>query len=256
MPTIDRGGVRIHADVVDGAGTPVLLHTGGGGDSSMWHEAGYVRGLAGRPLILFDHRGRGASGRPSGIEAHLMEHYVEDVVAMVDHLGHDRFVFVGYSGGGEVGYALAARHEPRLAGLATIDAWDEPLGDAEETARFAEAVRADGMGRVVRGLQDEEPDLPEWFAAQMLATDPEMFATSLEAWARWQGSWTVAPRIRVPVVLVGAALDEGTAHAIEAFAARIPDHWLVVERGVGHAGLFARSDLVLGALEPFIGRFD
>ena len=44
MPEVVRDGVRLHyADV--GSGPAVFFHTGGGGDGTMWHTAGYLDAL-------------------------------------------------------------------------------------------------------------------------------------------------------------------------------------------------------------------
>ncbi len=65
MPFLDRGPVRIRYEVI-GTGPAVVLHTGAGGDSRLWQDAGYVKGLAGFRLILMDHRGRGHAADPTG----------------------------------------------------------------------------------------------------------------------------------------------------------------------------------------------
>ena len=81
MAFVDSGGIRIHYEV-EGDGVPILLHTGAGGDLGMWRQAGYPRGLDGTRVILMDHRGHGASDRPSWIDQHAMERYVGDVLAV------------------------------------------------------------------------------------------------------------------------------------------------------------------------------
>lgn len=256
MPFIERDGTTVYTEVVEGEGTPVFLHTGGGGDSSMWREAGYVDGLAGRKLILFDHRGHGRSGRPQGADAHLMERYVDDVVAVLDHLEITRCSFVGYSAGGSIGYALAGRDPSRLRCLTTIDAWDEPDPDPVGELQRVAAIRADGMERLLRELRDDEPVIPPWFEQQMRDTDVEMFALLLAAWTHWPGDWAAAPDVSVPTLMIGAALHDEAAGAITAFAARFPSGRIVIERGVGHVGLFVRSELVLRSLLPFLDSFD
>jgi len=46
MTYVDSGGLRLfYSD--SGSGPPVLWHTGGCGDSTMWQTAGYVTGLPG-----------------------------------------------------------------------------------------------------------------------------------------------------------------------------------------------------------------
>src|SRR5438046_4911378 len=116
MPFVDSSGVRIYFEVT-GTGFPVVLHTGGGGDGTMWEQGGYVEGLDGFRCVLIDHRGHGRSDKPQGVENHLMERYVDDVLAVLDALQIERAAFWGYSAGSWVGYALAAAHPERVACL-------------------------------------------------------------------------------------------------------------------------------------------
>ncbi|MDP8911750.1 MAG: alpha/beta hydrolase, partial [Actinomycetota bacterium] len=75
MSTFVRAGVRLAYDVA-GAGFPVILHTGAGGDSRMWRHAGYVDALRDFRGVLSDHRGHGESARPRCLEAHRFAEYV------------------------------------------------------------------------------------------------------------------------------------------------------------------------------------
>ena len=98
MRSFEHDGLRLAYDVV-GEGLPVILHTGAGGDSRMWRDAGYVDALDDYMVVLFDHRGHGASDTPADARGYLPEHHAADVVALADHLGLDRFAFWGYSAG-------------------------------------------------------------------------------------------------------------------------------------------------------------
>jgi pimeloyl-ACP methyl ester carboxylesterase len=71
VPYVDSGGLRLFYEV-SGSGLPVLWHTGGCGDSTMWAAAGYIAALPGYRHILFDHRGHGRSGGPPTIAGHQM----------------------------------------------------------------------------------------------------------------------------------------------------------------------------------------
>ena len=254
MPTIGHGDGAIHYET-EGSGPVLVLHTGAGGDLSMWRTAGYVDGLRGRRLVLIDHRGHGASGRPRGVDNHGIDAYVEDVLRVVDDLGVDRFSMFGYSDGAALAYRLAARHPdrvPAIVGLGAVGAKGATLGDRVERAS---RIRVEGPDAVVRSLREAEPSLPDWFAEQIRSTDGDMFALELEGWASWAGPWAEFPMIHAAtLVIVGELEDDdlGTS-AIDARAAAsaLSDGRSAVLPGIGHGMAFVRSDLVL----PHVGAF-
>lgn len=255
MGSVDSAGVRIHYEV-EGQGPPLILHTGGGGTLEMWRMAGYTAGLAGRQLILMDHRGRGASDRPTDLAQHRIDAYVDDVLAVADAAGAPRFSFFGYSGGATIGYRLAAHHPDRVGTLVGLGTVGPPSGENDDALALAAQIRAEGSESLVRLLRDGEPDIPEWFADQMRGTDPQMFALSLEAWTAWGGPWTEFANVGAPTLLVVGALedngDEAGVHAAEA-AATLPDGKAVIIPDLGHAMVFVRSDLVLPHVLEFLG---
>jgi 3-oxoadipate enol-lactonase len=66
-------------------------------------------------VVAFDHRGHGAGIRTRG--PFRLEDCADDVVAMADAIGLDRFVVLGYSMGGAIAQLLWRRHGDRLTGL-------------------------------------------------------------------------------------------------------------------------------------------
>ena len=146
MTMIDHSGVRIHYEV-NGDGPPLILHTGGGGDLEMWRAAGYPAGLTDRRLILIDHRGHGASGKPHDIEQHRVDRYVDDVLAVADDLDVATFPFFGYSAGATVGYRLAATHPDRVAAVIGLGAVGTEGSDGRDDLEFAAKVRGTSKAR-------------------------------------------------------------------------------------------------------------
>src|SRR4051794_35255926 len=99
MPYASNGGVRIHYHLDgNGAGPPLVLQHFFGGSVEDWHDAGYVAALGGDyRLILIDARGHGLSDKPRDPDAYAFARMADDVVAVLDDLGHDRAHFYGYS---------------------------------------------------------------------------------------------------------------------------------------------------------------
>src|SRR3954468_6774370 len=116
-----RGGVALWY-TVSGAGRPVVLHTGGGGDSDMFVSAGYTDALVngGYQVVCFDHRGHGRSDKPLTREEHATSEepargeYVGGVVGLLDVFDVPTAAFVGYSQGMDIAIALAASHPERV----------------------------------------------------------------------------------------------------------------------------------------------
>jgi pimeloyl-ACP methyl ester carboxylesterase len=235
MKFFERDGLRLAYDVI-GEGFPIVLHTGAAGDSRMWLDAGYVDGLAGFQVILFDHRGHGASAVPDDPRGYVVEHHVADVVALANHLGLPRFAFWGYSAGARIGYQLAAS-EPRLvAALIALGTVDGDGADPDEWLEDARIVRAQGLGPVL----DTEA-IPQSLRDNLLTTDREVLARGFECFAGWT-PWPLFPKIEAPTLIVAGELeDEGCVVA----ASRMPAGRAVILPGLGHLGAFAQSSAVL-----------
>lgn len=253
MPYVESAGVPIYYEVV-GEGFPVVLHTGGGGDGSMWEQGGYVAGLEGFQRILLDHRGHGRSGKPTEIEAHRKERYVADVIAVLDALGIERAAFWGYSGGAAVGYALAAAHPERIAAFVAQGAIGEGDDDTPENQaaiqEMAQAARKCGVGAFVEDAF-KEGDVPQWFMEQMRSTEGEMFALQVLGSMTWHGPWSVLGDIRCPVLMLVGELEDPEGDNPRA-ASQIANARCVTFPRLGHLGAYVRSDLALEHAVPFL----
>jgi pimeloyl-ACP methyl ester carboxylesterase len=107
-------GVRLHYSI-DGAGPPVILLHGFGGNSNLnWRLPGMTARLAKtRQVIALDSRGHGKSGKPRGISAYGLEQ-VEDVHRLMDYLHLQQADLVGYSMGGMEVMKFITLHPERV----------------------------------------------------------------------------------------------------------------------------------------------
>ena len=107
---VDTGDVRLHA-VIGGDGPPLLLIHGWPGS---WYYWRLVMPALARDfeVIAVDQRGIGLSDKPE--EGYDTGTLANDLVGLMDALGHERFAVVGVDTGMLIGYALAADHPDRV----------------------------------------------------------------------------------------------------------------------------------------------
>src|SRR5919199_200586 len=119
---IDTGALRQHA-VTGGDGPPLLLVHG-------WPQTWYAWRLVMPALardfsvVAPDQRGIGLSGKPLG--GYDPGTLADDLVALMDALGHQRFAVVGTNTGLPIGYGLAADHPDRVERVALAEAPGPP----------------------------------------------------------------------------------------------------------------------------------
>lgn len=180
MPFIDSGGRRLYVQTHGhGPGLPLLLLHGAGSNAATWWQQ-LPAFSAGRTCVTMDLRCFGRSAAPMDEFRH--EHFVADVLAVLDQLGLARVAVLGQSLGGMVGLRLALQHGARVAAFI---ACDSPLGidhPAITDALERRALRADAETL-------EQRALGAWF----LQRDPERAALYAQINAFNPGTHSVAP---------------------------------------------------------------
>jgi pimeloyl-ACP methyl ester carboxylesterase len=103
-----KDGMRIAYDVT-GAGPALVLIHGAGKTRKDWHKSGYVKLLAQDfKVITLDIRGSGESGTALEVSDFSIQKICDDVLAVADANGAERFAIWGYSFGGNVARYLGA----------------------------------------------------------------------------------------------------------------------------------------------------
>jgi len=111
-------GVRFHV-VIGGKGRPLLLVHGW---PQTWYQWRLVMPALAQnfEVIAVDQRGIGLSDKPeSGYDVGAQ---ANDMVALMEALGHRRFAMIGFDTGMPIGYALATDHPERLERLVVGEA--------------------------------------------------------------------------------------------------------------------------------------
>lgn len=120
IPTAD--GVEI-ACVTGGEGPPLLLLHGHPQTRAIWHKV--APALAGHfTLVIADLRGYGDSSKPAGDAEHRLyakRTMADDMLAVMRHLGHQRFSVLAHDRGARVAHRLAADHPQTVRRLVLLD---------------------------------------------------------------------------------------------------------------------------------------
>ncbi|MEX2445982.1 MAG: alpha/beta fold hydrolase [Dehalococcoidia bacterium] len=265
MPHLDLDdGFRLYFEVhgppvgAPGAGHPVVLAHGAGGNAMSWWQQ--VPALVDRyPVITFDHRGFGRSHDIEDGPGRLA--FGPDLRALLDHLGAGPVHFVAHSMGGRTAFALYVRDPGRIVSLAYSGTNGGVVDDRYRALR--QQLEADGvlagtlLSRAVReGFVEEHPTAYHLYRqirglnprrpADFLAQGTRPRNTARSAATRLAASglpilWLVGEHDRVvhrDLIAVSHDLTPGSRFE------EIP--------GAGHSAYFERPDAWNAALRTFL----
>lgn len=178
MPSLNLSPVRLYYRLEGRAGRPrlVLLHPVGA-DHSLF-DAVVPLLLPHYQVLRLDLRGHGGSSTPDG-EGYRVEQLADDVLALCDHLGWDRFAVCGVSLGGMTAMQIALQAPRRVQALIACSAsprMPEPPGGGWD-ARIA-AARAHGVAAQAAGMAER------MFSPDYQATEPAAIGTFISAFER------------------------------------------------------------------------
>ncbi|MFO1079318.1 MAG: alpha/beta hydrolase [Reyranellaceae bacterium] len=235
----------------------VILHHGLGTNAEMW--ASWLPVLATRHRVVrFDMRGAGRSSRLPAGEPLSLERFRDDLLAVADAAGANRFHLIGESFGGTVALFTAATARERLLSVTTIasphrgatmrilDGWQE-LSDAPESLR-AWSQRMMGW----RFRDDAVPPAAwDWFRAVQDETDPA-FVRGLAALVR---PLDLGPRLAgldLPVLLLAPDSSPFVeAQLVSELHGLLPNSALQVFAGTKHGLAFSHGE---ACAQVFVGR--
>ncbi|HVN52025.1 MAG TPA: alpha/beta hydrolase, partial [Acidimicrobiales bacterium] len=86
-----------------------------------WRQQLAAASAAGYRAVAPDQRGYGGSSRPEAVTDYDIHHLTGDLVALLDHLGVERAVFVGHDWGGFVVWQMPLLHPDRVAGVVGVN---------------------------------------------------------------------------------------------------------------------------------------
>jgi pimeloyl-ACP methyl ester carboxylesterase len=180
MPAYEKGPVRIHYEEV-GSGFPLLLIAGGGLNSTI---SGLKRGDPFNPIEEFKGEYRciasdlrnatdGQSSGPLEIDRPWDSH-TDDQLGVMDHLGIDKFMVMGFCIGGPFIWNLLKRAPDRV--VAAVLA--QPSGSRPEMRDLFYETNMKGWGpELIKRRTDITIETVDKFLTKMYRTDPDFVFT-------------------------------------------------------------------------------
>ena len=241
-------------------------------------------------LVMPDQRGFAGSDRPAEVDQYRADLLVDDIFALAEALGIERFALVGHDWGGAISWPAALRQDPRLTRLAIINAPHPAVfqksvieDEAQRAAsQYINAFRSPGFEKAVEAMGFESffekgfcghVDLTIISAeerAQYIAEWSQPGAlTAMLNWYRASmlivpppgaevpiPDWVLGlfPKVRVPTLVIWGMKDKALLPIqLDGLEALVDD--LRIERipDAGHFVPWEKPEAVAAALKPFLG---
>ena len=255
MPMLDRDGVRLACDYVDGPRQPLVFIHGWCCDRGYLAPQVERFAAAGHAILAPDLRGHGASDAPEG--AYTMDVFADDVAWLARAVGIARPVIVGHSMGGIVGFDLMMRHPGEIAGLVMIDsAVARPAASRAALPAFIAKLRGPDAATLVRDYVRRTLFLPTDDAARqarilaaMGGVPPHVMAGALQGMYDFDPS-PAARIIRPPVLFI--ATNGPPLCDLTRLAAIVPEVMTAQTAGSGHFAPLEVPDQVNAMIARFL----
>jgi aminoacrylate hydrolase len=118
--TIDGLAVTLHGPA---DGVPVVLSAGLGGHGAYWKPQAASLAARNFRVILYDHRGTGASDRAPLPSPYSSRNLAQDIARILDGLGIVSAHVVGHAAGAVAGLELALRHPDKVLSVVAVNGW-------------------------------------------------------------------------------------------------------------------------------------
>jgi pimeloyl-ACP methyl ester carboxylesterase len=229
MPYFDSAGVRIHYQDIGAGEAVVLVHGFASTAEHNWVGTGWIATLSERYRVIApDVRGHGLSDKPHAPRSYGYASMGADLTRLMDHLGIERAILIGYSMGASIAIALMLSHPERFRAIVLGGiAYDDGLEDKADRDAIAEAYRADDpatinspVAKAYRRFAESMPNDLKALAALIDAERSPFDPAKLAA-------------VRMPVLIVVAANDNAIGDP-KPLAEMIPGARLVMLEGRDH----------------------
>lgn len=235
-------GLRIWYEEV-GRGEPIVLLHAGGGSCAMHATQLKAFAAAGYRAISYDRRGYGRTEATAGAAGDT----VDDLVALLDHLGLERLHLVGTAAGGIVAFDFALSHPQRVRSLVVANS----IGGVQDEdylalqKRLRPSPHFDALPAELRELgpsyRAENPDgVEQWRALEHVARHQDGLRLPP---TKNRLTFARLAELRVPTLLLTGDADLYTPPAVlRLFARSIPGAKSVVIPECGHSAYWEQPE--------------
>lgn len=261
MPVISSpaDGIDLRYDVA-GSGPPLVLLHGSVLTRAIWRGLGYLEPLSTEHTVIrMDLRGHGRSGAPYEESSYTQEHFVADLLAVLDAEGHESAALMGYSLGARIALSAALTVPQRVTHLVSLGGSAAPQQGQVDTVFFPgviEAVREHGMEEFCsrQGLGPEvESRRARATRNAFLAADHRAVAALLAATDATGGvADDVLGACEVPALWMAGTEDHPRFEQSQRAAGLMPSARFVALAGRDHGGTLFPPDDVLEQVMPFL----
>jgi pimeloyl-ACP methyl ester carboxylesterase len=240
-------------------------------------------------LVMPDQRGFAGSDLPQDADDYRTDKLIDDIFALADALGIERFALIGHDWGGAIAWGAALRGDPRLTRLGIVNSphpviFQKSLIEDEEqrlASQYINAFRAPGFEKMI------EAKGFDWFLDTTFARHVDTSIISDEERRQYIADWSqpgafnamlnwyraakvivpppgvtvplpdfllrAFPKVKVPTLVIWGMKDAALLPLqLDGLEELIDD--LVIERlpGAGHFAPWEAGDAVADALGPFL----
>jgi len=253
---------------VAGSGPGLLLVHGFGGAKEDF--ADHVPALArDHTVVIFDHRGHGASDKPEARAAYTLDRLVTDTLEVADAAGLDTFRLLGHSMGGMVSRKVVLREPARVDALVMMDTCAGPIPGfpvdlMEAGAEVALTRGKEGLLELFtfatpletpahRRLIAERPGYQAFNDKKFADYSATMWgALAIELAHQTDDLPALAAELRVPLLILVGEQDTPMVTASNMMHDAIPGSTLVVLPDAGHSPQFENPDAWIAAVGAFL----
>ena len=251
MASFQRDGHDI-AYEVHGSGAPIVLLHGVtvsfAGNYGVWGWPQRLNKL-GYQVIGMDFRGHGKSAKPRDPAAYGTDNLSNDVLALIDHLGHRSVSLIGYSLGSAIALDLLHRAPHRFGPSVLIATGDGLLG--HPPFDFSSVCQRLGTALAREQFPDDLPSHESAYWTFALKVGGDRLAALAAVQAQYPPCRDHQARsITAPVLVVSGELDPVLGRGPR-LAQAIPHGTYVEVPGADHFAL-CRDEAALSAVEGFL----